>query len=95
MSEFGHPENSVKSIHIAGTNGKGSITEMIANVLIKAGKAMDIRFDTIDIIQTTDGNIYVLEVNSGIGATIFSESIDGGTEIIKDIYREAVEILFR
>lgn len=37
MSEFGHPENSVKSIHIAGTNGKGSVTEMIANVLTKAG----------------------------------------------------------
>lgn len=74
---------------------KGELYDMIESLAIKAGKAMNIRFATIDIIQTTDGNMFVLEVNSGIGATIFSELIDGGTEIIKNIYREAVEILFR
>ena len=36
MEEFGHPEKSLKVIHIAGTNGKGSCTEMITNILIKA-----------------------------------------------------------
>ena len=37
MEEFEHPEKELKTIHIAGTNGKGSITEMIAKVLINAG----------------------------------------------------------
>lgn len=37
MSEFNHPEDKLKAIHIAGTNGKGSVTEMITNVLIKEG----------------------------------------------------------
>lgn len=37
MDEFEHPENKLKAIHIAGTNGKGSVTEMITNVLIKEG----------------------------------------------------------
>lgn len=37
MNELDHPENKFKAIHIAGTNGKGSVTEMIANVLIKEG----------------------------------------------------------
>ena len=37
MKEFNHPENKLKAIHIAGTNGKGSVTEMITNVLIKEG----------------------------------------------------------
>lgn len=37
MNEFGHPEQELKAIHIAGTNGKGSITEMITKVLINAG----------------------------------------------------------
>ena len=37
MDEFNHPENKLKAIHIAGTNGKGSVTEMITNVLIKEG----------------------------------------------------------
>lgn len=37
MNEFNHPEKDLKIIHIAGTNGKGSCTEMITNVLIKEG----------------------------------------------------------
>lgn len=37
MDEFNHPEKSLKFIHIAGTNGKGSCTEMLNNILIKAG----------------------------------------------------------
>ena len=37
MDEFNHPENKSKAIHIAGTNGKGSVTEMITKVLINEG----------------------------------------------------------
>lgn len=37
MEEFEHPEKELKAIHIAGTNGKGSITEMLSKVLINAG----------------------------------------------------------
>ena len=35
--KLNHPEKNVKIIHIAGTNGKGSTTEMISNILINAG----------------------------------------------------------
>lgn len=37
MEEFNHPEEGLKFIHIAGTNGKGSCTEMMSNILVKAG----------------------------------------------------------
>lgn len=37
MREFGNPHKKMKFIHIAGTNGKGSVCEMINNVLINAG----------------------------------------------------------
>ena len=37
MDEFDHPEKDLKFIHIAGTNGKGSCTEMLNSILIKAG----------------------------------------------------------
>ena len=37
MEEFGHPEKKLKVIHIAGTNGKGSCTEIITKILINAG----------------------------------------------------------
>jgi dihydrofolate synthase/folylpolyglutamate synthase len=34
---FGHPHLKYKTIHIAGTNGKGSVAHMIASVLQEAG----------------------------------------------------------
>ena len=34
---LGHPENNFKSVHIAGTNGKGSTSHIIASVLQSAG----------------------------------------------------------
>lgn len=37
MKEFGNPEKNLKFIHIAGTNGKGSLAEMMTKVLINAG----------------------------------------------------------
>lgn len=73
---------------------KSKLYEQIEQLAIRAGKAMNINFATIDIIETADGSLYVLEINSGIGATIFTELVDGGAEIIKDIYRQAVKKLF-
>ncbi|MBJ6369767.1 bifunctional folylpolyglutamate synthase/dihydrofolate synthase [Snuella sedimenti] len=32
-----HPENTFKTIHVAGTNGKGSTSHMLASILQKAG----------------------------------------------------------
>ncbi len=39
---LGRPENSFKSIHIAGTNGKGSTTNYIKNILLAAGHKVGI-----------------------------------------------------
>jgi dihydrofolate synthase/folylpolyglutamate synthase len=37
MEMLGHPEHSFKSVHIAGTNGKGSTSHMLAAVFQEAG----------------------------------------------------------
>lgn len=37
MSQLGNPQNYFPSVHIAGTNGKGSVTAMISSVLREAG----------------------------------------------------------
>ena len=37
MEEYNNFQNEMKFIHIAGTNGKGSCTEMISNILINQG----------------------------------------------------------
>lgn len=34
---LGHPENQIKTVHVAGTNGKGSVTTMISTILMEAG----------------------------------------------------------
>ena len=34
---FGHPHRAFKTIHVAGTNGKGSVSHMLASVLQEAG----------------------------------------------------------
>lgn len=37
MGLLGHPENAFKSIHVAGTNGKGSTSHMLASIFQEAG----------------------------------------------------------
>ncbi len=34
---FGNPQNKIKTVHIGGTNGKGSVSNMLASVLQEAG----------------------------------------------------------
>ncbi len=37
MKALGNPENKIRAIHIAGTNGKGSVSHIIASILQEAG----------------------------------------------------------
>lgn len=37
LNKMGNPQNQIKVIHIAGTNGKGTVSNMIADSLIKCG----------------------------------------------------------
>ena len=34
MSRLGYPEKKTKFVHVAGTNGKGSVVEMMAKIRI-------------------------------------------------------------
>ena len=37
MEHLGHPERRFRSIHVAGTNGKGSVSHLLASILGQAG----------------------------------------------------------
>lgn len=37
LKELGNPQNNLKYVHVAGTNGKGSVSTAISNILIDAG----------------------------------------------------------
>lgn len=73
---------------------KGELYQKIESLAVKAGKAMNMNFATIDIIQTVDNNFYVMEVNSGVCATIFAKTVEGGYDMIKDVYRKALKAMF-
>lgn len=70
------------------------LKQAVETLAVSAGKALNVRFATIDIIQTTANELLVLEVNSGIGATIFVQSVEGGYSIIKGIFGEAIKKMF-
>lgn len=72
----------------------GKLYDEIKALAIKAGKAMNIKFATIDIIETKKGELYVLEINSGIGSSILINKIEQTYEIIKSMYRDAINKLF-
>ena len=36
MNEYGNSHKNMKFIHVAGTNGKGSVCQMLSNVLSKS-----------------------------------------------------------
>jgi len=38
MEQLGRPDRNMKIIHVAGTNGKGSVCAFISSILVKAGK---------------------------------------------------------
>ncbi|MBC8455736.1 bifunctional folylpolyglutamate synthase/dihydrofolate synthase, partial [bacterium] len=38
LNDIGNPENKFKTIHIAGTNGKGSTAAILQNILISSGR---------------------------------------------------------
>ena len=72
---------------------KGELYQRIERLAKEAGKAMNMNFTTIDIIHTTDNKLYVMEMNSGVCADIFANTVEGGYDIIKDIYRKAIKAM--
>ena len=54
MDKFDNPHKKIKCIHTAGTNGKGSVSEMLNNCLIKAGYKVG-KFISPHLITFNDG----------------------------------------
>ena len=75
--------------------GEGAQAEIIENSAIKelaisAAKTINIRFCSVDIIETTLGVFYVLEINSGVMIEHFLNSNPHEYDRIKAIYEKAV-----
>ena len=71
------------------------IEEELINMALKVSKSIDLVFGSIDIIETNDNKLYVMEVNNGVMLDNYIRLVSDGYGIAKDIYREAIEIMFK
>ena len=67
------------------------ILSIAKNVALK----LNIKFGSIDIVLTNNGELRVLEINSGVMMKNFIELHDNGEEIAYEIYKKAIIELFK
>ncbi len=56
--------------------------------------SLDIKYGSIDIIKTTDGHYYVMEINSGLMMDNFILQHENGKEVARKIYKETIMKMF-
>jgi dihydrofolate synthase / folylpolyglutamate synthase len=81
VERLGHPEHAFQSVHIAGTNGKGSVTAMVAAALRAAGYRTA-RFTSPHLIDLTER--FVID-----GRPVSSEALS----VVVDDIRRAIDAL--
>lgn len=70
------------------------LAENIIKLARKVCGEINLRFGSIDIIQTTDDKLYVLEVNSGVMMDNYIRLMPDGYITAKRVYKNAIEKLF-
>lgn len=70
------------------------IKEKLKNIAISAGKAIGIRFASIDIAELDTGEFLVIEINSVVCMNKFSKQVKNGLEIEKNIFSKAIDKMF-
>lgn len=76
MECIGNPEKSLKFVHVAGTNGKGSVVEYISNALIYSGYKTG-QFTSPFVLHYTDR----IRIN---GVEISEDSLCGIAEFVRE-----------
>lgn len=66
----------------------------VKKVAVMAGKAVNIKFATIDVALTHNKEVLVMEINASVCMNKFSEIVPGGYEIAKNVYSKAVDKMF-
>ena len=79
---------------IASTNIDEQLKSKITNLALEVAKKTNLTFASIDIFETIDDKLLVLEANSGVTINKVTNFIPNGYEIAKSIYKEAVIKMF-
>lgn len=68
--------------------------EMISSISKAAAKEINLKFGSIDIIETYDKQYKIIEINSGVMMENLINLKENGKETAKKIYRNAINLMF-
>lgn len=80
---------------IASTDIEPRLKEKIAKLALNVTKKVGITFASIDIIETEDNKLLVMEANSGVTINKVTNFMPNGRNVAKEIYKEAILKLFK
>lgn len=80
---------------IASNDIDSNLEEKLSSLALSVSKETGIIFASIDIIELSNGNLLVLEANSGVTINASINFLDNGYQIAKNIYKEAIIELFK
>ena len=88
LEMLGNPQDKLKIIHVAGTNGKGSTSTMISNMLIASGKKTGL-FTSPYVIDFCER----IQINGeNVDKSIFAECVTEVSEKIEELNKKDIII---
>ena len=79
---------------IASTDIDNNLKNEISKLALNVSKKVGITFASIDIIETNNHELLVMEINSGVTIDKVTKYIKNGRNIAKEIYKEALIKMF-
>ena len=79
---------------IVNTEISENIKSNIISLAKEAYKASNLRFCSVDIIETFEHEYLVMEINSGVVIKKFADLVPNGYEIAKKVYKDAILKMF-
>lgn len=70
------------------------IKSQVESLAKSAGDAIGIRFASVDIAELESGELLVMEINSSVCMTKFSEQVENGKEIERMVFSRAIDRMF-
>lgn len=67
----------------------------ISSLALTTASSVGLGFGSVDIIKTKQGELYIMEINSGVMMDNFIKQDNNGYEIAKDIYGSAIKEMFK
>lgn len=66
------------------------LKQKLSEIAVSVGKNLGLSFCSIDIVETEDNELLIMEANSGVMMASFIELYPNGYKIAKEIYRDAI-----